>query len=241
MPGSHRLPPSALGPTEYPRQARMSQPNAHKLRVAGTGVQRAAYASLLEGVPELQLDPHKGCVVLLFTDSWREELSTAHKSGLADVAGFVLMHSGSPEELTAAYRAGIQVFVSGSDDISVLIEAVARAEEHRPFLSPILIPIVLDAVTSREGCQRLLTQEEALLLRLTERQREIASAAAAGLANKQIGRALALTEAGVKYHLTRIYERLGIEGRGDLQGFKPYLLSNASSPQRPGKGERITR
>lgn len=49
--------------------------------------------------------------------------------------------------------------------------------------------------------------------RLTEREQEVLSLVAEGLANKAIARRLAISERTVKAHLTRIYEQLGVSDR----------------------------
>lgn len=48
---------------------------------------------------------------------------------------------------------------------------------------------------------------------LTEREREVLGLVADGLQNKQIGRALGISERTVKYHLTAILTRLGADNR----------------------------
>ena len=49
---------------------------------------------------------------------------------------------------------------------------------------------------------------------LTEHEREILEHLAAGLSNKAIGLEVGRTEATVKYHLRRIYEKFGVKSRG---------------------------
>jgi DNA-binding NarL/FixJ family response regulator len=48
---------------------------------------------------------------------------------------------------------------------------------------------------------------------LSERERQVLRLASKGLANKQIGRALGITERTVKVHLTNIYRRIGVTDR----------------------------
>jgi len=48
---------------------------------------------------------------------------------------------------------------------------------------------------------------------LSDREREVLSLVAAGLANKQIGRRLGITEKTVKTHLTSIFHRIGVADR----------------------------
>jgi DNA-binding NarL/FixJ family response regulator len=54
---------------------------------------------------------------------------------------------------------------------------------------------------------------------LTEREREIAIKIGEGLVNKDIGKALGISEKTVRNTLTTIYEKLGVEGRLELALF----------------------
>jgi DNA-binding NarL/FixJ family response regulator len=49
--------------------------------------------------------------------------------------------------------------------------------------------------------------------RLTDREREILTLLAKGLANKQIARRLSISEKTVKAHLTNVFRRIGVEDR----------------------------
>ena len=58
--------------------------------------------------------------------------------------------------------------------------------------------------------------ETALAQRLSQREREVFRYAAAGLGNKEVASRLAISEATVKVHLTHIFQKLGLRGRGEL-------------------------
>jgi DNA-binding CsgD family transcriptional regulator len=51
---------------------------------------------------------------------------------------------------------------------------------------------------------------------LTDREREIAAMVAQGRSNKQVARALFLSEKTVEHHLSRIYAKLGVRSRTEL-------------------------
>lgn len=63
---------------------------------------------------------------------------------------------------------------------------------------------------AREAPRRALEEK------LSERERDVFRHAAAGLANREMARRLAISEATVKVHLTRIFQKLGLRGRGEL-------------------------
>jgi len=65
--------------------------------------------------------------------------------------------------------------------------------------------------------QRAPAQSEAdQLVALSRREKEVALAAAAGASNKEIARALGITERTVKAHLSAIFKSLGIRNRVQL-------------------------
>ena len=51
---------------------------------------------------------------------------------------------------------------------------------------------------------------------LSDREREVFRLAAMGMGNKELAGALSISEATVKVHLTRIFQKLGLRGRGEL-------------------------
>lgn len=55
--------------------------------------------------------------------------------------------------------------------------------------------------------------------RLSPREEEVFHHAACGAANKELALRLAISEATVKVHLTRIYQKLGVTGRAELAAF----------------------
>lgn len=52
--------------------------------------------------------------------------------------------------------------------------------------------------------------------RLSRREREVFRQAATGIGNKELAERLAISEATVKVHLTRIFQKLGLRGRAEL-------------------------
>jgi DNA-binding NarL/FixJ family response regulator len=58
--------------------------------------------------------------------------------------------------------------------------------------------------------------ETDLARRLSRREREVFRYAATGMANKELAQRLAISEATVKVHLTRIFQKLGVSGRAEL-------------------------
>ena len=72
---------------------------------------------------------------------------------------------------------------------------------------------------------------------LTPHEREIASLAAGGLTNKQIGERLFLSPRTVSTHLYRIFPKLGVSSRAGLRDALQRLAESSAAPSE-GKGER---
>jgi DNA-binding NarL/FixJ family response regulator len=76
--------------------------------------------------------------------------------------------------------------------------------------------IVATWMRMRTETDRRNASEAALARRLSIREREVFRYAAAGLGNKELANRLAISEATVKVHLTHIFQKLGLRGRGEL-------------------------
>lgn len=100
------------------------------------------------------------------------------------------------------------------------LRILAGREEGRPFgerelvlmelLLPHLEPLLAATLAREAGPALHLVREP---VPLTARQREILHLVAAGMANRQVGRQLGLSENTVRKHLENAYARLGVQSR----------------------------
>ncbi|MFD9096613.1 LuxR C-terminal-related transcriptional regulator, partial [Streptomyces collinus] len=105
-----------------------------------------------------------------------------------------------PARVTRAVEAGATGYLLKAERAEDLFAAVQAAAQGRPALSP----PVADRVMSRLRNPRPT---------LTPRERDILAHLARGLPNHAIARALYISEATVKTHLRRIYDKLGVDTR----------------------------
>jgi DNA-binding NarL/FixJ family response regulator len=91
-----------------------------------------------------------------------------------------------------------------------------------------------DASTAR------LASETILELRLSRREREVFRQAAAGLSNKEVAARLAISQATVKAHLTKIFQKLGLRRRSELVAASHGLIRPAPSRTSPRSPRRRT-
>jgi DNA-binding NarL/FixJ family response regulator len=83
---------------------------------------------------------------------------------------------------------------------------------------------------------------EAILERLSGRESEVFRHAATGLSNKELADRLAISQATVKAHLTRIFQKLGLRGRTGLAAAYHGLTSPTNTPApRPTRRSPVRR
>ncbi|MFI7102545.1 response regulator transcription factor [Streptomyces sp. NPDC050161] len=103
-----------------------------------------------------------------------------------------------PDERTAAGATG---YLLKAERSGGLFAAIRSAAQGRTTLSPPVAGRVMDRMRGAAGPT------------LTDRERDILGQLARGLGNRDIARALFISEATVKTHLGRIYTKLGVDTR----------------------------
>jgi two-component system, NarL family, nitrate/nitrite response regulator NarL len=126
----------------------------------------------------------------------------------------VLLTAGlDDEQLLEAIRLGARGVVLKDMAPQLLVEAVAAVHGGGYWLEQGLGGRALRRLLERETGQR------AAVRALTPREREVVQMVAAGLRNRAIADRLCITEGTVKIHLHNIYEKLEIDGRGELAAY----------------------
>ena len=115
----------------------------------------------------------------------------------------VLTSYSDQERLVDAFDAGVLGYLLKDLDPDELLRGVRAAARGGSPLDPRVAPTLLAVRAPREerGVQ------------LTAREREILGLVVDGLLNKQIARRLGISEATVKTHLTRVFQRVGVSDR----------------------------
>ncbi|MGW0310157.1 response regulator [Streptomyces flavidovirens] len=104
-------------------------------------------------------------------------------------------------DITRAIEAGATGYLLKAERPEELFTAIRSAAQGRTTLSPPVASRVMDRM---RGAARPA---------LTERETDILGQLAHGLGNREIARALFISEATVKTHLGRIYAKLGVDTR----------------------------
>ncbi|GAA3901842.1 response regulator transcription factor [Streptomyces gulbargensis] len=104
-------------------------------------------------------------------------------------------------DITRAIEAGATGYLLKAERPEELFAAIHAAAQGRTALSPPVASRVMDRMRGAAGPS------------LTDRERDILAQLAHGLGNREIARALFISEATVKTHLGRIYAKLGVDTR----------------------------
>ncbi|MFB6783964.1 response regulator [Streptomyces sp. NPDC057565] len=103
-------------------------------------------------------------------------------------------------DITRAIEAGATGYLLKAERPEELFAAIRSAAQGRTTLSP---PVA----------SRVMARMRRPLPTLTDRERDILGQLSQGLGNRDIARALFISEATVKTHLGRIYDKLGVDTR----------------------------
>ncbi|MET8503484.1 response regulator transcription factor [Streptomyces sp. NPDC004787] len=104
-------------------------------------------------------------------------------------------------DITRAIEAGATGYLLKAERPEELFAAIHSAAQGRTTLSAPVASRVMDRMRGAAGPS------------LTDRERDILGQLAHGLGNREIARALFISEATVKTHLGRIYAKLGVDTR----------------------------
>ena len=115
----------------------------------------------------------------------------------------------------ATDRAGLLILTGDPDDRTLAIDLLRQAEYYaaREDLYPLRSRV--RPLLQRLGEEPVSTRGE-LLAVLTPREGLIARLAAEGRSNKEIAAELSISVKAVEWHLSHVYRKLGVRGRGSL-------------------------
>ncbi|MET9372637.1 response regulator transcription factor [Streptomyces sp. NPDC002992] len=171
-----------------------SAPDIEVVGEAGSGEEAVAMAAKLRPdvvLMDLQLGPGIDGVE-----------ATRRISGAGSgVHVLVLTTYDTDADITRAIEAGATGYLLKAERPEELFAAIHSAAQGRTTLSPPVASRVMDRMRGAAGPT------------LTDRERDILGQLAHGLGNREIARALFISEATVKTHLGRIYAKLGVDTR----------------------------
>ena len=122
-----------------------------------------------------------------------------------DVPVIVLSSSEDPSDVRRALASGALGYIPKSARPETFLSALRFVLDGNVYVPPLM----LDAVAAPRGAGA----DAEALARLTERQCEVLKLLCRDLSNKEIGRALGLSDKTVKAHITAIFRTLNVVSR----------------------------
>lgn len=127
-----------------------------------------------------------------------------------------------------ALKTGARGILSKSASVESLVKAIRVVHRGEVWASKRVIALTVEELAARSVAPQLnkLTFRE----RLSPREQEIVQLIVGGLSNLEAANRLGITEATVKAHLTRVFQKLAIRGRAQLTA---RYHGSAVAPPRP--------
>ena len=125
---------------------------------------------------------------------------------------------GVPEDGEAAVEAlsaGAHGVVYKTQPLTDVARAVEAVDDGRVW-APRHVIVSAWMRSKGEATREQKPAEPDLARRLSNREREVFQHTAIGLGNREVAKRLSISEATVKVHLTHIFQKLGVRGRGEL-------------------------
>lgn len=132
----------------------------------------------------------------------------------AEAQVIVLTTFGADRLVMAAMRAGAAGYLLKHTEPEQIVAALRSAARGEPALSPAAARALISNAAASSGPRA--EQAARQMARLSEREREVASAVAEGLSNAEIGARLHLSAGTVKAHLSSALAKLDLDNRIQL-------------------------
>ena len=152
------------------------------------------------------------------------------KAEMPDAKIIVLTTSDDDQDLFEAIKAGACGYLLKSIDAETLIEALVQVREGIPPFSPGLANRILQEfakLSSQTAPQPAASHPEnpgdEIRKHLNNRQIEVLSLVARGLAYKEVGARLNISPHTVRYHMAEIMNQLHIENRSQILAYAGQL------------------
>ncbi|MFD3652330.1 response regulator [Streptomyces sp. 24-1644] len=169
-----------------------SEPDIEVVGEAGSGEEAVALAA--------RLTPDVVLMDLQLGEGIDGVEATRRIAATGGVHVLVLTTYDTDADITRAIEAGATGYLLKAERPEELFAAIRAAAQGRTTLSP---PVA----------SRVMARMRKPLPTLTERELDILGQLSQGLGNRDIARALFISEATVKTHLGRIYDKLGVDTR----------------------------
>jgi two-component system, NarL family, nitrate/nitrite response regulator NarL len=156
--------------------------------------------------------------ILLFDPSLRNGSGLSalrdFPEALRSIRSIILTESIARAEMMQFLFAGVRGVVLKNSPTELLFKSIRTVMEGQYWLPRDVIGEVM--MNLRSLAERAARNDPLPAHSLSPQQLQIVEAIVAGCSNKDIAHTLAVSERTVKYHLTRIFSKLGVAGRMEL-------------------------
>ncbi len=129
------------------------------------------------------------------------------KSNSPEIGVVILTVLDDDEYVIKAAEVGVSAYVMKDISTSELVKAIRAAGEGRSYVDPSVAPKLLD------NYSRHARRDKTSLDVLTRREIEVLDLLSQGCSNRDISDRLFISGKTVKNHLTRVFEKIGVEDR----------------------------
>jgi DNA-binding NarL/FixJ family response regulator len=173
-----------------------------------------------ENLAERALAEEAGIILLDVTGAISLEMVTRLCEAAKSIPVVLWLDDAATEFISQALSSGVLGLLRKRASQSVLMECLREVSQRRLWVE-------------NDLSRQLLSTRN---VKLTKRERQLASLLAQGLKNKEIAYRLGITEGTVKVYLSRLYGKLGVNDRFDLALF---ALKNLG-PSQPAASAKLT-
>ena len=135
----------------------------------------------------------------------------AIREKLPDTKVIIVSASDDEEQILAAIEAGANGYVTKVDALQDVLYAIEHVAQGESYLPPSVAGLVMRGLAQLRSGGRTGRDHN----RLTDREREVLKLLAQGLRNRDIGKALCISERTVGNHTASLYSKLGVADRAE--------------------------
>ncbi len=224
-------PSPADGPSEAIRVALVSD----------SALFRSGLRSLLTGYPAVSLVGEASALPareLVRTGAPHVLLVDAQIVGALTACAGLCQHNARPWVILAgadadeawavqALKCGARGILPRSTSVEALVKAIRLVHQGQVWASHRVLTLVVEELAARSA--GTVPVDTSLRSRLSRREQDIAQLIASGLSNQEVARRLDISEATVKAHLTHVFQKLMLRGRGQLAALYHRTFSPSGS------------
>lgn len=171
----------------------------------------------IAGVPVRDAIRKSAPQILLMDAQMRHSLALCYTLRHTGLRPWVILAGASGNDdrwAIQALKAGARGILAKAASVETLLKAVRVVHQGQVWASSRVIALTIEELTTSPVASPV--SEAVVQDRLSPRERQVVQLIVSGLSNLETSHRLGITEATVKAHLTHIFQKLALRGRGQL-------------------------